>query len=190
MCFGCWKDKCCRLLSKPASWPSVSVSPAFIWLSNSAVAAACAGHHCALRLRPKPPYGPRQALAAGTWVKWIGGASNHDLAALEDLAALAALAGADCLDVAADAAVVAAVRRGIAWAQQHGRHTSPWLMVSLSDGEDPHFRKAWFDPSRCPADCPRPCAKVCPPLAISAQGVSWPSVAMAAAAVCRFALWD
>ena len=43
-------------------------------------------------------------------------------------------------------------------------------MVSLSDGDDPHFRKAWFDPSRCPADCPRPCAKVCPPLAIPSRG--------------------
>ena len=114
--------------------------------------------------------GPRQALAQGTWVKWIGGASNHDLAALEDLAALAALAGAHCLDVAADAAVVSAVRRGIAWAQQHGLVTTPWLMVSLSDGEDPHFRKAFFDPDRCPTDCPRPCAQVCPPLAIPGQG--------------------
>ena len=121
-------------------------------------------------MRPNQPDGPRHALAAGRWVKWIGGASNHDLAALEDLAALAALAGADCLDVAADGAVVAAVRRGMDWAQQHGRPSRPWLMVSLSDGEDPHFRKAWFDPSRCPADCPRPCAKVCPPLAIPAQG--------------------
>mgnify|MGYP002817571873 CR=1 FL=1 len=121
-------------------------------------------------MRPKQPSGPGQALTTGTWVKWIGGASNHDLAALEDLAGLAALAGADCLDVAADAAVVAAVRRGMAWAQQQGRRSSPWLMVSLSDGEDPHFRKAFFDPSRCPADCPRPCAKVCPPLAIPSQG--------------------
>ena len=42
-------------------------------------------------------------------------------------------------------------------------------MVSLSDGADPHFRKAWFDPGRCPADCPRPCERVCPAQAI-AQG--------------------
>ena len=45
-----------------------------------------------------------------------------------------------------------------------------WLMLSLSDGSDPHFRKASFDPQRCPADCPRPCARVCPARAIDAAG--------------------
>jgi Fe-S-cluster-containing hydrogenase component 2 len=39
-------------------------------------------------------------------------------------------------------------------------------MVSLNDGEDPHFRKAEFDASRCPKDCPRPCEKICPAQAI------------------------
>jgi Fe-S-cluster-containing hydrogenase component 2 len=105
------------------------------------------------------------ALRAGRWVKWIAGASNQDLAAIEDLAGLYALAGVHCLDVAADPAVVAAARRGIAWAQARGAGR-PWLMVSLSDGQDPHFRKAWFDPTRCPPTCPRPCERVCPALAI------------------------
>jgi len=45
-------------------------------------------------------------------VKWIGGASNQDLAAIEDLAGIYTLAGVHCLDVAADPAVVAAARRG------------------------------------------------------------------------------
>lgn len=108
---------------------------------------------------------PEQALALGRWVKWIGGASNQDLAAIEDLAGLYSLAGAHCLDLAADPAVVAAARRGIAWAQERGA-MHPWLMVSLSDGPDPHFRKAWFDPVRCPPDCPRPCERVCPAMAI------------------------
>jgi Fe-S-cluster-containing hydrogenase component 2 len=81
--------------------------------------------------------------------------------------------------VAADGAVVAAARRGIAWARQrYGEATDgainrrePWLMVSLSDGEDPHFRKAWFDPLRCPPSCSRPCERICPALAIPpAQG--------------------
>jgi Fe-S-cluster-containing hydrogenase component 2 len=107
-------------------------------------------------------------------VKWIGGAANQDLAAIEDLAGLYALAGVHCLDVAADAAVVAAARRGIAWAKRRNASApgggrpwrAPWLMVSLSDGIDPHFRKAWFDPGRCPAGCPRPCERVCPALAI------------------------
>jgi Fe-S-cluster-containing hydrogenase component 2 len=102
-------------------------------------------------------------------VKWIGGASNQDLPAIEDLAGLYSLAGVHCLDVAADPAVVAAARRGIAWAEERGA-PRPWLMVSLSDGADPHFRKAWFDPQRCPPDCPRPCARVCPALAIAGGG--------------------
>lgn len=105
------------------------------------------------------------ALANGRWVKWIGGASNQDLEAIEDLAGIYALAGVHCLDVAADAAVLAATRRGLAWAEARGARR-PWLMVSLSDGQDPHFRKAWFDPKRCPAACPRPCERVCPARAI------------------------
>ena len=121
---------------------------------------------------------PELALARGRWVKWIAGASNQDLASIEDLAGIHALAGVHCLDVAADAAVVAAARRGIAWARERTARSSapgprqvagPWLMVSLSDGADPHFRKASFDPALCPPDCPRPCARVCPALAIPAE---------------------
>ncbi len=105
------------------------------------------------------------ALAGGRWVKWIAGASNQDLASIEDLAGIYALAGVHCLDLAADGAVVAAARRGLAWAEARGAER-PWLMVSLSDGADPHFRKAWFDPLRCPPECPRPCERVCPAQAI------------------------
>ena len=108
---------------------------------------------------------PESALAAGRWVKLIGGAGNQELAALEDLAGIYALAGVHCIDVAADAAVVAATRRGMAWASGLGAAT-PWLMISLNDGADPHFRKAWFDPRRCPASCLRPCERVCPAAAI------------------------
>ncbi|WP_008312974.1 LdpA C-terminal domain-containing domain [Leptolyngbya sp. PCC 6406] len=43
---------------------------------------------------------------------------------------------------------------------------SPWLMVSLSDGDDPHFRKATFDATHCPPTCPRPCEAICPTAAI------------------------
>ncbi|MEB3264194.1 MAG: LdpA C-terminal domain-containing domain [Synechococcus sp.] len=113
--------------------------------------------------------GPERALAHGTWVKWIGGASNQDLAAIEDLAGIYTLAGVHCLDVAAEEAVVAATRRGIDWALERGAQR-PWLMVSLSDGDDPHFRKAWFDPQRCPEHCPRPCERVCPAAAIPSAG--------------------
>ena len=57
------------------------------------------------------------------------------------------------------------MRRGLVWARERGA-AAPWLMLSLSDGPDPHFRKAWFDPDRCPPDCRRPCERVCPALAI------------------------
>ncbi len=113
---------------------------------------------------------PDLALCSGRWVKWIGGASNQDLAAIEDLAGIYSLAGVHCLDLACDSAVVAAARRGRAWAatQAPPGWRPPWLMVSLNDGADPHFRKAWFDPQRCPESCRRPCAAVCPALAIPA----------------------
>jgi Fe-S-cluster-containing hydrogenase component 2 len=109
------------------------------------------------------------ALAQGRWVKWIGGASNQDQAAIEDLAGLYSLVGVHCLDLAADSAVVAAARRGIAWAMERGA-PPPWVMVSLSDGADPHFRKAWFDPRCCPPGCSRPCERLCPALAIPPPG--------------------
>jgi Fe-S-cluster-containing hydrogenase component 2 len=101
-------------------------------------------------------------------VKWIAGASNQDLLSIEDLAGLYTLAGVHCLDLAADPAVVAAARRGVAWALAHGA-SEPWIMLSLSDGEDPHFRKAWFDPLRCPEGCSRPCERVCPAQAIGSN---------------------
>ena len=111
------------------------------------------------------------ALAQGTWVKLICGASNQDLTTIADLCALFAVAGVHCVDVAADAAVVHAARDGLDWAWVRMRRR-PWLMVSVSDGSDAHFRKAAFNPERCPPDCSRPCEKVCPANAIRAgEGV-------------------
>jgi Fe-S-cluster-containing hydrogenase component 2 len=91
------------------------------------------------------------------------------------------LAGADCIDVAADPAVIAAAKEAIEVASELGEvaqvrgfgfRSRPWLMVSLNDGEDPHFRKAEFNPELCPADCPRPCEKICPAQAIVFQKAS------------------
>ena len=112
---------------------------------------------------------PESALARGCWVKLICGASNQDLPAIADLCAVFGAAGVHCVDVAADPAVVRAAREGFAWLAARGL-TVPWLMVSLSDGSDAHFRKAWFDPQLCPADCPRPCERVCPAGAIASAG--------------------
>jgi Fe-S-cluster-containing hydrogenase component 2 len=94
---------------------------------------------------------------------------------VRNLALAYTLAGADCIDVAADPAAIAAVQEGLqvaatltTEAQQRGFGVrgKPWLMVSLNDGEDPHFRKAEFNPAECPAECPRPCQSICPASAI------------------------
>ena len=104
------------------------------------------------------------------WVKLICGASNEDIVAIEDLCAIYSAAGVDYIDVAADESIVEAARKGIKWANKlYG--TSPGLMVSISDGKDIHFRKAKFDPLKCPSNCPRPCEKICPTFAIDYSGV-------------------
>ena len=112
---------------------------------------------------------PEESLASGRWVKLICGASNQDLPAITDLCAVYATAGVHCVDVAADPAVVHAARQGLDWAETRCGWR-PWLMVSLSDGLDVHFRKAWFDPTCCPPQCERPCQRVCPAEAIADRG--------------------
>jgi Fe-S-cluster-containing hydrogenase component 2 len=123
---------------------------------------------------------PLHSLDQGTWFKLICGASFGHLPAIRNLAIVYTLAGADCIDVAADLAVITATKDGIKVAQQlalaaHQQTDSfmnlPLLMVSLNDGIDPHFRKAEFDATRCPADCLRPCERICPADAIDSTGV-------------------
>ncbi|MEM9214762.1 MAG: LdpA C-terminal domain-containing domain [Cyanobacteria bacterium P01_F01_bin.150] len=139
---------------------------------------------------------PLQSLQDSCWFKLICGASFQHLPDVRNLTLAYALAGADCIDVAADPAVVASAREGIRAMKALVREQSvshllgswiygpfeqdssapefssditiqsPWLMVSLNDGEDPHFRKAAFDPERCPPDCRRPCERICPADAI------------------------
>ncbi len=123
-------------------------------------------------------YSPLSSLEQGCWFKLICGASFQHLPSVRNLTLAYALAGSDCIDVAADPAAIAAAQAALevanAWedkAQQkgfgRGGKSSPWLMVSLNDGEDPHFRKAEFNQAECPAGCPRPCEKICPAQAIS-----------------------
>ncbi|QKQ77510.1 circadian clock protein LdpA [Nostoc sp. TCL240-02] len=119
---------------------------------------------------------PLQSLKQGNWFKLICGASFQHLPAVRNLTLAYTLAGADCIDVAADPAVIAAAQAGLQVAktlakdaQQRGfdyKGNLPFLMVSLNDGEDPHFRKAEFNPHECPRDCPRPCERICPAQAI------------------------
>jgi Fe-S-cluster-containing hydrogenase component 2 len=128
---------------------------------------------------------PLNSLTRGTWFKLICGASFGHLPAIRNLAIAYTLAGADCIDVAADLAVIAAAKEGINVARTLAPIAKdrgypvvdmPWLMVSLNDGIDPHFRKARFDARQCPVDCSRPCERICPAEAIVftdlQQGVS------------------
>ena len=122
-------------------------------------------------------YSPLDSLKSGRWFKLICGASFQHLQAIRSLALAYTLAGADCIDVAADPAVIGMAKEAIAIARQiastcrdvacYVPTSVPWLMVSLNDGEDPHFRKAEFDATQCPSNCPAPCATVCPTDAIA-----------------------
>ena len=104
------------------------------------------------------------------WIKLICGTSNEDIVAIEDLCAIFTAAGVDYIDVAAEESIVHAAKKGIEWAKKVFKN-SPGLMISISDGNDIHFRKAKFDPLKCPSNCPRPCEKVCPTFAIDKSGI-------------------
>jgi len=110
---------------------------------------------------------PQEALATQQWCKLICGASLHHTPMIRTLALIYTLAGVDCIDVAADPAMVRAAQGGIAQAQLlDPRCSVPWIMVSFNAGEDPHFRKAQLT-ATCPPQCPQPCVGICPPQAIS-----------------------
>ncbi len=120
-------------------------------------------------------YYPLRSLREGHWFKLICGASFQHLPAIRSLVLAYTLAGADCIDVAADPAVISAAKTALKFAANFVATNGdkripmlglPWLMVSLNDGEDPHFRKADFDAATCPPDCKRPCESICPAQAI------------------------
>ncbi|XP_057430952.1 uncharacterized protein LOC130723831 isoform X3 [Lotus japonicus] len=112
---------------------------------------------------------PLESLQRGNWVKLICGASFEDVVDIRNLSLVYTLAGVDCIDCAADASVVSAVNEGIEAARDILCIRRPWVMISVNDDKDLHFRKAEFDPEDCPADCSRPCENVCPANAISFQ---------------------
>ncbi|MEA5506526.1 LdpA C-terminal domain-containing domain [Halotia wernerae UHCC 0503] len=121
-------------------------------------------------------FSPLQSLKEGHWFKLICGASYQHLPTVRSLTLAYTLAGADCIDVAADPAVMAAAQEALQVAKHlvrdaqkrgfHCQENRPFLMVSLNDGEDPHFRKAEFNSTECLTDCPRPCEQTCPAQAI------------------------
>jgi Fe-S-cluster-containing hydrogenase component 2 len=123
---------------------------------------------------------PLDSLLTRQWFKLICGASYQHLPVIRNLALVYTLAGVDCIDMAADPAVVNAAREGITVALNLSRNLNldlipqlptpnpqpPWVMVSINNGEDLHFRKAQFDAFACPTTCDRPCVNACPTQAI------------------------
>lgn len=112
---------------------------------------------------------PLSSLRSGSWVKFISGASNQDLPLIRNMCYLYTLAGVDCIDMSADPAVVIVATGAIQKAMSDHSISNvkkPLIMISVNDDDDPHFRKAFFDKSKCPPTCHRPCEKVCPALAI------------------------
>ncbi|MBE9212051.1 4Fe-4S ferredoxin [Plectonema cf. radiosum LEGE 06105] len=127
-------------------------------------------------------FDPLLSLKEGHWFKLICGASFQHLPAVRSLTLAYTLAGADCIDVAADPAVIGAAREAIQAAASLGANArqrgfsyqgTPLLMVSLNDGEDPHFRKAEFDATKCPSECSRPCESICPAQAITFNSIKY-----------------
>ncbi|XP_024022290.1 uncharacterized protein LOC21387695 isoform X1 [Morus notabilis] len=118
---------------------------------------------------PSVKSSPVESLQKGNWVKLICGASFEDVVDIRNLSLVYTLAGVDCIDCAADASVVSAVNEGIEAATEIFDLLRPWVMISVNDDEDLHFRKAEFDPEDCPLDCSRPCQMVCPANAISLE---------------------
>jgi Fe-S-cluster-containing hydrogenase component 2 len=111
---------------------------------------------------------PLDSLRSHQWFKLICGASFQHLPAIRNLALVYTLAGADCIDMAPDPAVIRAAKAGIEAAKVLDKSArSPLIMVSFNAGEDPHFRKAKFDSNICPTDCDRPCISICPTNAIN-----------------------
>lgn len=134
--------------------------------------AKAATHRFPRAPRVAPPGHPLSSLEAGQWFKLICGASSHDVPAIKNLCSVYTAAGADCIDVACDLATVVAAQAGIEEGLRYRESCyRPMLMVSVNAGEDPHFRKAQFDVSVCPAECIRPCERICPAVAINQMGV-------------------
>lgn len=130
--------------------------------------------------------------AARPFCKIIAGISGRDLQRTFRLAALYQLAGADWLDVAADASVVQAAQHGIAWAKARQTlhkdfpHTLQ-IMVSIGVISDPHVGAALIDSSICAtcSGCVIPELKACADRPLSIRAPECPTC-LACIGACPF----
>jgi NAD-dependent dihydropyrimidine dehydrogenase PreA subunit len=105
----------------------------------------------------------QHALAERRFFKLIAGGSLTDAQTVGKLAWIYAMAGAQCVDIAPDLAVINAVVN--AWDRLPPEVPHPLLMVSIPLDADPHFRKIEVDHDTCIL-CDA-CLPVCPTQAIS-----------------------
>ena len=80
-------------------------------------------------------YYPLRSLKQGHWFKLICGASYQHLPAVRNLTLTYALAGADCIDVAADPAVISAAKAAIAVADRLAQVDFGRRGLPLADGQ-------------------------------------------------------
>jgi ferredoxin len=93
-----------------------------------------------------------RALRTGRFFKLIGGGSFTETARIAALTRAYAAAGADCIDIAPEPAVVEAVAATLATLPP----PYPAVMVSLPLDPDPHFRKIELDEPDCIDIAPEP----------------------------------
>lgn len=103
------------------------------------------------------------ALQEKRFFKLIGGGSLTETPVLEALTWLYGEAGADCIDVAPDADVLAAVARGLD--RLASDKPRPLVMASIPLDADPHFRKIELIAEDC-IECGA-CIPICPTEAIA-----------------------
>ena len=89
-------------------------------------------------------YYPLNSLKEGHWFKLICGASFQHLPTVRNLTLAYTLAGADCIDLAADPAAIAAAKDAVKvaselqfWSKnyQFGYQARPLIMTSINDGD-------------------------------------------------------
>jgi Fe-S-cluster-containing hydrogenase component 2 len=105
--------------------------------------------------------------------KLVCGAGNEDAEAVKRLAVIYTIAGANMLDLSANADVVKAAKDGIELAGEIGKRigkkikAKPFLNVSIGLKGDPHAQKAVIDLNNC-TQCGK-CIDVCPEDAITRE---------------------
>jgi ferredoxin len=97
----------------------------------------------------------KDALERREYFKLICGAGNESLAEIRRLSTVYTIAGATVIDIPPNVESVKSALEGIDTGEKIARKNNrcvlirPMVMVSVNAGDDPHFRKAHIDSSKC-----------------------------------------